>query len=139
MAKPFFESSYRFKFIKSTWGIYAQIHAEVQPLIDTTYSAEYRISDLVWFTFNGKLTAPREDLSLMLKGLKSVSEEIEKCIDGEIIIALTDFQIIHSDYQKEGMFYAFAGWARNHFDLSQKEFTCYFNKEENKYVFPELE
>jgi hypothetical protein len=139
MGKPYYESSYKFKLIKSSWGIYAQICAKVQPKKNSTYNAEYRISDLIWFTFNGKITAPQTDLELMIKGLKTVSDDIEKHIDEEILIVIIDFQIAHSDYQKDGMYYAFIEWANHHFGFIQKEINCYFDIEKNKYVFPELD
>lgn len=136
--KVFYESSYQFKLIKAEWGIYANIKAKVEPLNESTIKSEYRISDLIWFSFNGKLIAPAEDKAFMLNGIKSVCKEIEVRIDDPIIITLTDFQISPCDYQKDGMYYAFAHWAANHFGFTFKIFNCYFDSENNKYVFPDL-
>ena len=119
-------------------GIYALIKAKVEPLDETRYKTEYRISNNVWICFNERITAPSEDIAYMINGLKSVSSTIDGKIDESIIIVITDFQISLTDYQKEGMFYAFAGWATNHFKLTPNEINCYFNKKNNLYVFPEL-
>ena len=138
MTDHYFESTYTFTLIKAGWGIYAQIKAEVNSAEKSSYSGKYRISDRIWFTFNNKVLSPPEDRIFMLNGLTSVSEEIEAVIDEDIVIAMTHFQIALCDYQKEGMFYAFAAWARNHFGLPEKEINSYFDQENNRYVFPDL-
>lgn len=44
-----------------------------------------------------------------------------------------------TDYQKEGMFYAFAEWAANHFGFAPMKINCHFDAVKNKYVFPDLD
>lgn len=137
--KPYFESSYHFKLIKASWGIFALIRGKVESINEPEITGEFRISNTIWFSFNGKLTAPAEDKIFMLNGIKSVCEEIESQINEPIVISLTDFQINPCDYQKEGMKYAFANWAANHFGFPPKEFNSDFDRETNKYVFSEID
>ncbi|WCL81782.1 hypothetical protein PPO43_01555 [Saprospira sp. CCB-QB6] len=67
------------------------------------------------------------------------SVDIENLINESKLIKIRSINFHYADYQKEGFFFAMASWAAKYFGVEMLAYEAFFDRGQNKYIFPLLE
>ena len=136
---------YKFRLLKnSNWGIAIDIYGYVETISsnkDKILEDTTAISENIFFrTSNIPLIKIKENESFALDGLFWVKSSIEKSIKSEevTLITIKDILINPTDFQEEGLFFAFAEWASKAFSFPIPKYEFSFDKTQNRYVFPDV-
>jgi len=123
-----------FRLLKADWGISITIDAEVvtntNPVNDDSV-----LLDLENVKVNEEV---REYLKLGLEWfLKNV--DVVSCMNESTLIKIRSINFHYADYQKEGFFFAMASWAAKYCGVEMVAYEAFFDRGQNKYIFPLLE
>ena len=123
-----------FRIIKSSWGIYIEITAKT---INNDKNGVI-ISDKIYLEITKSNFLNTDEIEFLIKGLKKVSKQIETRISKPIKIVIEDIVIVHTDFQKEGLFYGIIQWASEYFKFDMIDYHFGYNKRTKKYIFPDI-
>lgn len=121
-----------FRVFKTGWGIFIQIAGRVN---SNENQEELLMLNLDFLRINFS----EKQKAYLYKGFEWVKPQIEKSITEKIEILIEEINLVLTDFQEEGLFYAMAFWASEHFGFEMPKFDCHYNREGNKYEFPDLE
>lgn len=119
-----------FKIHQSSWGIWIKITGNSK-------LKEERGENLLVISPE-KIKLSQQEEKYLKDGFTWASSAIDDVTEKKYEIAITSIELVHTDYQEEGLFYAIAFWLSEHFDFDLPKFEYSFNKELNRYEFSEL-
>ena len=123
-----------FRLLKADWGISITIDAEVIR-VPSSVNDDSVLLDLENVKVNEEV---REYLKLGLGWfLKNV--DVGSCVNKSTLIKIRSINFHYADYQKEGFFFAMASWAAKYFGVEMLAYEAFFDRGQNKYIFPLLE
>ncbi|MDB6122986.1 MAG: hypothetical protein JWQ71_1979 [Pedosphaera sp.] len=125
-----------FRFLKSTWGIFIEVTAEVD-LQSIAPANAWRASRRVFVqnTVLNKLLP--EEVNYLFCGVQSIAHEIESRTNPDkfVILRITDLMFAVTDYQPEGLYCAIREWAGEEFGFKPSAIPIDFNQSANQYIF----
>ena len=128
-------SEYKFRFIKSSWGIAIDITGTHITLKNTPNSKYRKISSKIWLDLQSQ-NINLNERKWIYKGLELVADNIISKINISdyvlITISKTDFNIC--DYQPDGLYCAVVCWASEEFDFLCPKINIEFDKKQNQYL-----
>lgn len=123
-----------FRLLKAHWGISITIDAEVIKA-PSSVNDDSVLLDLENVKVNKEV---REYLRLGLEWfLKNV--DVGSCVNESTLIKIRSINFHCADYQKEGFFFAMASWAAKYYGVEMVAYEAFFDRGQNKYIFPLLE
>lgn len=126
-------STYVYKVLKSSWGIWISVTAVVRRGDAGGPSGNERTPEL---KFSGRAAEmPLEYQDQLREGWVVVSSEISREVEDDIFVIVEDVAFVDTDFQAEGLAVAMCRWAENAFGLETHEVDVTFDSEENRYVF----
>ncbi|MCP4134175.1 MAG: hypothetical protein GY754_24595 [bacterium] len=131
-------SVYKYKVIKSSWGILILIKAEIveKDIFDSTDYFDIKIFDGLYCSI---LAANLLDsgIDYILTGLKRVSSQIKASpfLKYNTCIVLHSIEFSLCDFQEEGLEAAIIEWAAKTFKFDKPKIEVNYNKKLNKYEF----
>ena len=130
-------STYSYRLIKSSWGIAIDITAEAAPLSDYSGAAAEEVEQGLWLAVETSWQLSPDECRYLATGLRLVSQDMQSRIaqDGPIVVRVIDLRFNPTDYQKEGLAFALAGWMAQTFDFPFSPPHALFNREKNRYEF----
>jgi hypothetical protein len=119
---------------KASWSIAINVSAEWSALTGPPPDAT-QLSDRLWFSCADQ-TVPAEDIHYLMLGLKVVSDDIARQIEGSspILIKALDIDYNPTDYQPEGLMPAAACWAAEAFHFPKPEIIGRYDKARRRYA-----
>jgi hypothetical protein len=123
-------STSTFRVLKASWGIWLQITGLSIPNKDKKHNFKINLENDLNFS--------QEELEYINSGFNWLLPIIEKKVSPKRTIIITKIKIVLTDYQKEGLFYGIVFWLSEHFNFEMPNFECEYDKEQNKYIFSEL-
>lgn len=132
--------NYKFQLLKTSWGIV--IFIDIDEMINLPISEnDVKVADNIYLRFNPSITIKTSILSfwfsLAIKDLYSeFSHEMKKMTVCYFVKSL-DFS--YSDFQEEALYYVMQGWLIKKYSLIVPYHDAYYDKENNKYVFPKIQ
>jgi hypothetical protein len=128
-------SKYRYRCLKSTWGVAVDLTAEWIPL-PADLGKAVRIAEDLWLQVEVTwLTG--EERQYLSTGLQLVVVPIRnhKPIPGPILVRVLDIWFNPCDYQPEGLACALAGWAAQEFGFPAPALPVTFDPGTHRYRF----
>ena len=126
-------STYVYRVLKSSWGIWISLTAAVWQRDAGGCSSDGRTSEL---TFSGRAAEiPLEYQDQLRAGWDTVSPEVSRAIEEDICVLVEDVRFVDTDFQAEGLAVAMCRWAEQAFGLETHEVDVTFDSEENRYEF----
>ncbi len=132
-------STYQYRLLgKANWGIAIGIQINVNDLLAEELKKDrvYEIKSNILIDFSKVLYLNDKQQTTIVNGLKWYLKDKGKLDDS--LISIVEIKINYLDYQDEGLFFAFAEWASEYFDLEKPKYDFTFNKKLNRYEFPLL-
>ena len=127
----------KYRAIKSMWGIAIDIEA-THKVIDKNNPVGDRcihITNGHYLVLHTKFLT--EHISMIIKGLSLALSELT---DFKVLVEVQNIEYSLSDFQLEGLAAAFYKWCIVRFDMKNTdELEYYFDSENNRYVYNELE
>lgn len=119
------------------WGIAIMLEAELvyldPSLID---DALIKFSDKIYLDNISETKLSVEELFYIEKAILTYSTAILKNVGQKnVVIVIHNLVYGYTDYQIEGMYYAFEGWIAELLGIEVPKINYTFNKELNRYVF----
>ncbi|MCE4067128.1 hypothetical protein LXM63_18655 [Chryseobacterium gleum] len=124
----------KFIILKSSWGI--AISYEIIEIINHNQNDENEneVSPSVFVRLKEN-SLDNSSLEYLTKGIKSITQFIKIF---PVCFSIEKLEYNVSDYQPEGMYYMFRKWFFENHNMELPPINVYYNKETNKYVFPDL-
>lgn len=124
----------RFTILKTSWGIAIFYEIKEHLNLEKDLIDIHKIAPQVFLNMNNKII---DDVSF--KYLKAGIESILPYI-GVLPINFTVEKLEYNicDYQPEGMYYMFRKWFFENHKMEVPSINVYYDKESNKYIFPDL-
>lgn len=123
-----------FIILKSSWGI--AIFYEIKEIINHNQNDEnvYEITPSVFIKLKSDLL-DTISLEYLKKGIQSIIQFIKEF---SVCFSIEKLEYNICDYQPEGMYYMFRKWFFESHNMEIPPMNIYYDKETNKYVFPDL-
>lgn len=123
-----------FVILKSSWGI--AIFYEIREIINHNQNDEnlYEVSPSVFVKLKSPLL-DKSSLEYLKKGIQSVIQLIKEF---PVCFSIEKLEYNVCDYQPEGMYYMFRKWFFESHNMELPPINIYYDKETNKYIFPDL-
>lgn len=124
----------KFIILKSSWGI--AISYEIIEIINHNQNVENEneVSPSVFVELKEN-SLDNSSLEYLAKGIKSITQFIKIF---PVCFSIEKLEYNVCDYQPEGMYYMFRKWFFESHNMEVPPINVYYDKETNKYVFPEL-
>lgn len=127
-----------FRALKTGWGIWIGINAEEieidkhkMDIIEV--SKNIRVETSFRNKFFWRNSDNQEEVDLIVNGLKWVAPYFS--VKENHTIYINNIQLIITDYQKEGLFYAIAEWASKYYKFELPEYKYHYDINTSKYYF----
>lgn len=134
-------STYLFRFIKSSWGIYVELTAALVAQINYSLPT-IKINEQLHLgltSLNINLDAyEKQQLILALCNLSAVIAIKSETAEG-MVVDVQRLRFVLTDYQPEGLYFALIGWVLQQFELSMPKIEAVFDQETNRYYFRHLD
>lgn len=129
--------TYHYKISKTGWGIFISITANVYTNIEYNNSM-FKIDNNFYVDFSEVplITSDKIKENLLVSGISWVKKYIK--FEGSMVLKIHKLDINFTDFQNEGLYYAIAFWLSKYFTFEMPHYNCYFNKESNTYIFPDI-
>lgn len=125
---------YKYRILKSSWGIAIDIDLSIQEYIINNRNETTKISENIYLYDKKKLT--KQCKNIIIKALKDYALIIRTNVPfPEIMVSLEGLEIILTDYQDEGLYFAVQECISEKIGVEKPEYEVFFEKELNKYVF----
>lgn len=126
-------STYVYKVLKSSWGIWISVTAAVSHGDAGRSSGSGSAPEL---KFSGRAAEmPLEYQDQLSAGWVAVSSEVARESGDDICVIVEDIKFADTDFQAEGLAVAMCRWAEQAFGLEIHEVDVTFDAEEHKYKF----
>ncbi|WP_313002358.1 hypothetical protein [Chryseobacterium gleum] len=124
----------KFIILKSSWGI--AISYEIIEIINHNQNDENEneVSPSVFLRLKEN-SLDNSSLEYLTKGIKSITQFIKIL---PVCFSIEKLEYNVCDYQPEGMYYMFRKWFFENHNMELPPINVYYDKETNKYVFPDL-
>ena len=119
-----------FRILKSSWGIWIQITGTSKITNEQTHTIK---------SAHPNFGLSPEESKFIEQGFKWITGKFDLAENTAYQVNIDNIQIADCDFQAEGLFYAIAFWVSEHFGFEMPQFRYSFNKEENRYEFPDLD
>ncbi|MEL6655334.1 MAG: hypothetical protein AAFN93_22050 [Bacteroidota bacterium] len=127
--------SSEYKIIKSSWGIWISITAE----IGSVQHDQLEVTDLIGIKLAPDcINLSPQEIDYLKAGIKWVEHLITPKIAAPITIKILEIRLVLTDYQAEGLYYAIASWLAEQFGFNLPSYRYSYNKEKNRYEFPDM-
>jgi len=123
----------RFTILKTSWGISIFYEIEKTLSFDPSEDGVKNVYGNVFFKVDKALDI--DSLFFLKKGIEAMKPFIEEekvCFNIKVDYNITDFQ-------PEGMYYMFTKWFRETNQMEEEQINVHYDKEKNRYIFPDLE
>ena len=126
--------TFRFRVLKSSWGIAVDLTARTWTGVDVPRRA-IQVGSRTWLDVSsGQLTSV--DVDQLVFAARRVADSIEAARPGaNVTIDVRDVAYALTDYQAEGLAAALIGWAIEEFELEYPAIQITFDSEQNWYEF----
>jgi hypothetical protein len=131
-------SKYTYRFLKSSWGIYVGLTAELKTQADFE-GVSLNITPGISLSIEVPhlLADEQEFLALAIKLAKhKLEERFEQQLP--IVIHVLGLEIVLTDYGPQGLTYALVGWMEQELGIRVGLPQPIFDKESKRYIFPAL-
>lgn len=124
----------KFIILKSSWGI--AISYEIIEIINHNQNDENEneVSPSVFVRLKEN-SLDNSSLEYLTKGIKSITQFIKIF---PVCFSIEKLEYNVCDYQPEGMYYMFRKWFFESHNMELPTINVYYDKETNKYIFPDL-
>jgi|GEM_PF-1234551 len=131
------ETTYHFKYSKSSWGISIWLTGEIFSISDYKKGGLIRVSPFLCIALETSLILSLEEFNYLVKGLQLVADEITKKMEEKttFVIKIVKLEFALTDYQPEGLAYAVANWLAQEFHFTFTGSPIIFDKINNRYIF----
>lgn len=121
--------------LKTSWGIailyeIKELHEELKKNSDHTYE----ILPSVYLNLNDNIIDDNS-FEYLKAGIQSIAQYINTF---PITFNIEKLKYNICDFQSEGMYYMFRKWFFENHDMDVPPINVYYDKETNRYVFPDL-
>ena len=122
---------------KTTWGIAIDVDAEYLPNLADNDSVEFLAEGLHLNFGNAQDFLNPKQKQIFRNGLLWVVEKIQEQQDpvGHSVIFINQIDIVFTDYQEEGLFFAAAQWASAYFGFNMPGYFWEFDQSSDQYKF----
>ena len=129
------KSEYVYRFVRSSWGIYVGLTAEMIPRADYSGKSIEVVPNIYLSIEAPNIVSTEHDY--LIRGIKLTQHELQKQLKEQlpIVIRIMELEIALTDYQPEGLTYALVGWLEQEIGIIYHLPTPVFDKERNIYVF----
>lgn len=125
----------RLNITKTSWGIVLLYNIYETDQFNRDQSNTFKIKDNIFFNIDKKKI---DDLAF-----KYLSQAIESILqfvkNGKPICFFIDLEYNFCHYQPEGMYFMFRKWYFEKHNMEVPPINVYYDKESNRYIFPDLE
>ncbi len=123
----------RLNIAKTSWGIV--IFYEIKELLDLEDASDvYEVLLSVYLKLNDQVL-DNASVEYLKAGIKSIVQHV-KIFPVTFSIEKLKYNIC--DYQPEGMYYMFRKWFFENRNMDVPSIDVYYDKETNRYIFPDL-
>lgn len=124
----------RFTILKTSWGIAIFYEIKEHINLEKDLIDIHKITPQVFLNMNNKII---DDVSFkyLKAGIESILPYI-KNLPINFTVEKLEYNIC--DYQPEGMYYMFRKWFFENHKMEVPSINVYYDKESNKYIFPDL-
>ena len=135
------ESTFRFKFRKTSWGIFIDLTAEFVPCDLLSLSLGDKdtlfVTDNLWLHLQlGNLRLPEEEKPMLVLGAQIVLNASATPLPTTPgIIKISELAYALTEYQPEGFACAMAGWTAQEWNVSIPEIPIRYYKPKDVYFF----
>jgi hypothetical protein len=128
-------STYVFKVLRSSWGIWISITAKVRYGDPVDRSADGGGATTT-LEFSGAAAGLALDhVDALRAGWTTVAADVVRRHRRAVHVTVDDVTFVETDFQVEGLAVAMCRWAENQFGLRAREIDVVFDAEENRYRF----
>ncbi len=126
-------STYRYRIIKSSWGVAVDLTAEVGSDATNAHAA----ADNVFLRIEAPLKLNAEEHAGIIQGLRLVAPDIGACIapGSDTVVRLLALEYNFCDYQPEGLVCAIANWAAQEYGFAPPAIRVTFDRVARRYAF----
>lgn len=124
----------RFVILKTSWGIAIIYDITETEYFDKSSDDVFKIKDNIYLKINKK-EIDNESYNYLIKAIEFIANDIGT---SKICFKINSLHYNECNYQPEGMYYMFIKW---YYETHNKEISpinVYYDKETNKYIFPDL-
>lgn len=124
----------KFIILKSSWGI--AIFYDIKEIINHNQNDKnmYEVSPSVFVMLKSNFL-DNSSLEYLKKGIQSITQFVKIF---PVCFSIEKLEYNVCDYQPEGMYYMFRKWFFESHNMEVPPINVYYDKETNKYVFPDL-
>lgn len=122
----------KFIILKSSWGI--AIFYDIKEIINHNDKNMYEVSPSVFVMVKSNFL-DNSSLEYLKKGIQSITQFVKIF---PVCFSIEKLEYNVCDYQPEGMYYMFRKWFFESHNMEVPPINVYYDKETNKYVFPDL-
>lgn len=125
------ELIHKYRLFKTSYGIAIDLYIEVYMVLDVHKAL--RVTDEIYFLVDSKCNLNNNEIDFLHKGLKFVSENIDK--QERLLINIKNVEYNPCDYQPEGLTLAIIEWASEYFKFKKPDMPVVFDFVSKKYKF----
>jgi len=128
-------SVYVHRVLKYAWGVSIEIRCE------SFYQSEYHrdtinINRCIALSLPDGWILASNNIEAFKRGVELIEEQICKKITKPIVVEIEELNYTITEFQVEGLGYAFAGWLIQEYELNVDLPEVSFDKENNVYIYP---
>jgi hypothetical protein len=135
------ESTFKYKFLKTSWGILIDLTAKFVPCEPSPLEADdnetLHITNQLWLHLQlGNLRLTEDEKQMLVLGARMILNASSSSLPGiSGMIEITGIDYPLTEYQPEGLACALAGWAAKEWDIPMLEIPIRYDKPKNVYFF----
>ncbi len=124
-----------FRFLKSSWGIWAEMTCEDVILSDFNSDDRlFEISKQIYLSTTSR-KMPEAGLKFLCNAIYHNKVTIETIVPKITVLHVTNMELALCDYQDEGLYCVMIQWLNERYGLQIPQPDIVYNKVKNKYIF----
>ena len=135
------ESTFRFNFRKTSWGMFINLTAEFIPCDLTSLESSDKdilpVTERLWIHLQlGDMRLPEDEKPMLTLGAQIILNASAASLPPTPgIIRISELLYPLTEYQPEGFAYTMAGWIAQEWDVPMPEISIRYEKAKNTYFF----
>ena len=139
---PKMQTTFTYKLLKASWGIYIEITAELTTLSRVT-SPTRRVAEGILLCVSQSLTDSEgrttrltaSEMEWLCRGIGLVADKVKILRPVPIVVHLLQFSHAPCDYQEESLACCIAGWLARKVGIEAPQFQVHYDQPRNRYEF----